>query len=141
MAGIKFKMPVRFDNDVAAEGKWFEVYDEHDNHYGDFKLALADPESRGYKLAQERIRTKFAREIRSNKFDLDAFKKEMLLAVVLLDWRGLLGENDKPIPYSKDNARDYFDQPGVGFIIRYLMGEAEDVLNYQSSNKDEVSGN
>lgn len=41
----------------------------------------------------------------------DAITAQCLLHTVLMDWDGLRDEKDKPIPYSKDLARDLLTKP------------------------------
>ncbi|NML04269.1 hypothetical protein [Sphingomonas sp. G-3-2-10] len=151
MAAIQFDIPERFDTTSAEEGRWFDVHGENRRHWGDFKCAMLNNESRTIKLAQERQRTKYARELRLLAGD-DAGKEEqrntlyrkialeVFLECILLDWRGVTA-GGKEVPFTKANAAAYFALESTKYVVDRLLVECQDVLNFQRIDTDEVSGN
>jgi hypothetical protein len=151
MAEILFDIPERFDTTSAEEGRWFDVYGENHRYWGDFKCALLNNDSRKIKLAQDRLKVKYARDLRLVSGDDPAkdeqrtalFRKialEVFLECVLLDWRGVTA-GGKDVPYTKANAAAYFSLDSTRYVLDRLLSECQDVLNFQSIDKDEVSGN
>lgn len=41
----------------------------------------------------------------------DALQRQLLLDAVLLDWDGLVDDDDNPIPFSRDQAETYLTEP------------------------------
>lgn len=141
MADIRFKIPQRYDMGIAQQGVFFEVVDKEDNHYGEFKCRHIDQDSPAYKKKQEQISLELQRGNRNAKVSDEKLITEIFIKAVLVDWKGILDENDKPVPFNEKNARDYFDQPFTQFVRSELMAQAQESHHYKLANKGDVAGN
>lgn len=140
MTAFNFDVPTRFDASVADEGVWFGIHDENDNHWGDFKCAMFDGDSRRIKLLQDRLKKKYAKDIRTGKVDHDALAREVFLEAILQDWRGVKA-GGKDVPYSKEAAAAYFALPTTKYALTALLEYSQDVRNFQQADKEEVAKN
>ena len=140
---INFDIPTRYDDATAEQGVWFEVYDEHENHWGNFKCRYLDSDSRAVKLAMDRLRTKFAKDLRTKKPDVaDRMALELFLEAVLIGWEGVKA-GGKEVPFSATAARAYCSKPKVfKYLVKErLFPECENVLNYPAPDKEAAKGN
>lgn len=55
---------------------------------------------------------------------------EVAVETILIDWE-LEDENDKPIPYSKDKAREFLTDPDIGKTLRNAVGLAAQLVASQ----------
>lgn len=151
MAKINFDIPTRFDEEQAREGVWFEVEDEHDQLWGEFKLAYLDGDAPDVKKLRTKLKAKYAKDIRLGKLDQDKVAMEIFLSYVLLDWRKVKA-GGKAVPFSKEAAEAYFEMPQVkSFAWPVLLQYAGDVRWYNDkaaeqgvdpvTDKDETLGN
>jgi len=136
-----FAIPERFNTDVAEEGVWFEIYGEADQHFGDFKCVLADPESTKLKLAQERANQRNQKGLRTKAVKTDDIAREIFLDVILVDWREVKDGKGKDVPFSKAAAKAYFEAPGTKYVLQNLMVYSSDPTNYNKADPEEVVGN
>ena len=137
----KFAIPQRFESTLADDGVWFGVVDENENHWGDFKCRLMDQDSRSYKQAQERVHTRLQKLHRNKPVENEVLLREIFLDAVLVDWRKVPGANGKDVPYSAQDAREYFEAEGTKFALLNLMAYAQDVGNFNVANKDDIAKN
>jgi len=141
MTDFNFDLPERYNETIADEGVWFSVYDENNRLWGEFKCALYDTDSRRMKKAQEALKVKYAKEIRTKSADAEVLGTELFLDAILLDWK-LNGKDGKAIKFSKEAASAYFAQkPVAKFVLPALLEYSQEVRNYQVAPKEEVSGN
>ncbi len=142
MTDFKFKVPQRYDAATAQEGVFFEVVDEYDTSWGEFKCIYSDEDERRIKLASDRLKVKYAKEIRTGKVSTKVLQFEMFLDALLVDWRGVKDDKGKEIPFTKEAARAYFEIPEVAkFVLPHLYDYISDVRNFKLVVKDEVTGN
>lgn len=142
MTDFNFHIPTRYDNATAEEGVWFEVVDENEHSWGEFKCAMMDEDDRRIKLATDRLKQKFAKEIRTKTVDVKVIQRELFLAATLQDWRGVKDGKGKEVPFGAEAARAYFETPAVSrFVLPHLLDYAQDVRNYRGESKDDIAGN
>lgn len=151
MAKINFDIPTRFDEEQAREGVWFAIEDEHDQLWGEFKLAYLDGDAPEIKKLRTKLKAKYAKDIRLGKLDQDKVAMEVFLSYALLDWRKVKA-NGKDVAFSREAAEAYFAIPKVkSFAWPKLLNYASDVLHYNDNaaeqdvepvtDKDETLGN
>ena len=141
MTDFTFDIPERYDAKIADDGVWFSIIDENERLWGEFKCAMFDTDSRRIKLIQDRIKTRYAREIRLKTVDNEALGREVFLEAILLDWRKV-NSNGEPVDFSAEAAKAYFSNPKVAkFALPALIEYAQDVRNFQALDKEEVAGN
>lgn len=151
MAKFNFDIPTRFDEEQAREGVWFSIEDEHDQLWGEFKLAFLDGDSPEIKKLRTKLKAKYAKDIRLGKLDQDKVAMEVFLECVLLDWKSVKA-NGKEVSFSKEAAAAYFETPQVkSFAWPALLQYASDVRWYNDKaaeqgvdlveDKEETLGN
>lgn len=143
----KFYVPKLYDTTKAEEGEWFSIYDNDDTHYGDFKLKFLDAHSKAGELSYKRVRTKYATEIRTKKLGAYDSLKVVLVELHMVDWKLPTDPNDpkaKPVPFSIDNALEYFSMDETKWIAHRLSELASEPTNFKAApveTPDEVAGN
>lgn len=127
-----FKTFKRYDAATAEEGVFFKIDDEVGNEYGEFKCRYLDPHSPKTDVLMKRIRQKYAADIRSKKMsDMDAVRA-VFVEGVLMDWKGVLDVNDKPVPFTLANAIAFFNLEDNRWLLNELSVLAGDVKNFQA---------
>ena len=142
MTDFNFHIPQPFDQQVADEGVDFEFFDKNKVHWGTFKCLYLDANSRKIKLAQDRIKQKYARELRLGTEDNEAIGLELFLDAILVAWSEVKDGKGKEVPYSKEAAEAYFANPTVrAFVLPYLLEAVQDYRNFQKVSAGAISGN
>lgn len=136
-----FAIPQRFNSDLADEGVWYEVRGEEEQFYGKFKCRLIDEDSSTYKKSLERVTERHRKLHRNKEAPRNEVLRDIFLDCVLVEWDGVPGADGKDVPFTKDNARNYFSTPGTGYVLNELWSYACDVGNYGKSDKKEVAKN
>lgn len=104
-------------NELKIDAEKFEQGDWVSNipDMGNLKLKVRGIGNTDFRKMQSRL---FEAEPRQYKVGgklpperQDIITAQCLLHTVLVDWDGLLDENNQPIPYSKDLARDLLTKP------------------------------
>lgn len=126
----KFKFPKRYDAVVADAGVWFDIYDEVGGHYGEFKVRFADNSNAKFQLISTRLAKKFEVQRRTKVMSDEDFYSQVFIEYALIDWK-ITGEDGEAIPFSVEDARDYFDNPEAKFVLNQLISQGLNVENYQ----------
>lgn len=106
---FKFKNLETFrgDKDAAENGRWFPI-----GGGAEFKIRSA--RSKAVQEARERIYGPYDRTLRGHaklpKELSDRLSRQLAAEGMLADWKGVFGEEDKPIPYSVEAAMNAFEQ-------------------------------
>lgn len=132
----KFYVPKLYDTTKAEEGEWFSIYDKDDVHYGDFKLKYLDAHSKSGELAFKRVRTKYASEIRTKKLNAYDSLKVVLVELHMVDWKLPTDPSDpkaKPVPFSIENALEYFGMEETKWIAHELSTLASEPTNFKAA--------
>jgi hypothetical protein len=149
----KFKQhKPRFDRKLASEGREFYIEDEYGNHYGTFRCGLVDETLPRYRVTLERIKREFSAKMKNapvgKRADInEQYVVELFVEVTLLDWDGILDENDKPVPFSKQNAMEFFLQHEIdeesglkyypnNWIMSQLSEYARNVVYFQPDDQE-----
>ncbi len=127
MSDFEFDIPTRFDSTTAEEGTWFSCYDENQNFYGRFKVALVDRHNPRTAKAYER----WAKKAEKLK-DLPAYQKkaaaDYIVEVALIDWE-LKDKKGNEIPFDKETAVSYL--VAAPFVMERIDTFARDVTNFK----------
>lgn len=144
MSQFDFDFVERFDEELAAEGRKFDVYAENGTFIASFTCAFYSFENRKVKLIQERVRRSNLKDIRikgENDPDLsERMAREVFVEAVLQDWSGVTSKG-KPVPFTKEAAMACFSHDKGKFVFGKLLGESMDINNFQGEDKEEVAGN
>ncbi|KQN09963.1 hypothetical protein ASE85_03265 [Sphingobium sp. Leaf26] len=127
----KFKLPKRVDADVAETGVWFDVYSELGDYYGKFKTRFFDTNSPKYQLLQTRMAKKYEVKRRTKVMSDNDFISIMFIEFSLLDWE-VLGADDKLVPFTTDDAHEYFADHDAKYVLDQLIGFAMNVEFFQT---------
>jgi hypothetical protein len=150
MAKFKKHKP-RFDIKVANEGREIYAEDMHGTYYGTFRVALVDTSLPRVRKAAERIQFTPVNGPIGAKSDVKDIERvvRVFIEVALLDWRDVLDEDDKQIPFTKDNAFEFFTQFEIDessgeryytyiWLLNQLSRESENFHNFQPSEQKEL---
>lgn len=138
----KFKKFKRYDDTTAEEGVWFEIHDPIGQYYGSFKCRYLDPYSPKSELIMGRLRKKYAAAMRSKAMsELDA-GRAVFVEGVLMDWKDVLDENDKPVPFKLADALEFFGDDDNRWLLNEISALANDVMNFQKiADVEEIEKN
>lgn len=127
----KFTFPKRYDENEAKEGVWFNVYDENDNHWGTYKMALFNITAPHVKTQINAWNRKHEKEIKTRKFKDNEGIIRAFVDIALLDWKDMETLNGgKPLPFSKQAAYDLLSDEGAAFLSEMLIDFAGNVRNF-----------
>lgn len=126
----KFKKHVRYDKDMANDGVWFSIIDEVENNYGEFRLRHVDRANPRTKLDFKRIQTKYQESIRSGKMTTDESQRIYFCEAVLVDWKGVLDEKGKEVPFTVADAIEYFSDDDNLYVLERLIQLSDDIRNF-----------
>jgi len=139
-----FKVPSRYDKTTATEGVWTPEFEDHKfQSWGKYKVGLLsgiDPRVKKYREAWK-VKNKHLLRNSPELVDYVALQREIFIKFSLLDWEGIENE-DGPVPYSVEAAREWFMIPEVDdFILPKLVEFAEDVTNFGEADPKDIEGN
>lgn len=142
----------RFDRKLASEGREFYIEDEYGNHYGTFRCGLVDETLPRYRVALQRLQREYASKQKNapvgKRIELDELiALELFVEITLLDWSGIEDEDEKPVPFSKKVALEYFSEHEIdeetglkyypkAWIVETLSKFARDVQNFQPADQE-----
>lgn len=122
------------DIDSAEEGKWFDV--------GKMRLKVRRFDSKKSRKVRDRLEAphKATRRLGSlPEHIIDEITTQHLAEGILVDWKGVLGKDKKPIPFSKEAAMALFTKiPDFRSTVANLSLE---VNNYREQEQEEVEKN
>lgn len=72
---------------------------------------------------------------------MDEITSKCLLNACLLDWDGLLDDNDKPIPYDKKRAEQLLKDPQYRKFREAVVWASQIVAEQINDEQEEISGN
>lgn len=106
----KIKNNYAIDLKKEVEGVWFPL-----SMISGVEVKVARDGNPNYKKAMRRLMKPYAKSIHRGK-DLapeveERIQIELLIETILLDWKGMPGENGKDVPYSKDLAKMLLNDP------------------------------
>ncbi|SEJ87546.1 hypothetical protein SAMN05518849_11685 [Sphingobium sp. AP50] len=111
------KTKSRYDYKAAMAGRRCEIDDVFTGvTYGPFLCGLVDDALPRVRVASERIQRKYQGSDNSKISDLEKMKRliEILVEVGgLLGWENILDANDKPVPFTVENAISFFSQHDI----------------------------
>ncbi|HLL28582.1 MAG TPA: hypothetical protein VKT73_13140 [Xanthobacteraceae bacterium] len=71
----------------------------------------------------------------------EANLSEQLIETILVDWDGLEDDDGKPIPYSKDKAREYILDPDLRAFRWSVNAAATAILSKKKATQEQVAKN
>ena len=100
---------IKVNPDAVQNGEWVKEIPE----FEDLEVQVRGFDSSAYRLAQAKKIRLLPRGLRQNPTPevSDRMQSELLYEVVLLDWKNLIGDDGKPIVYSKEKAKELLADP------------------------------
>lgn len=132
---------VRFESSwldpvTAKQGRWVPY-----PHAPGIELKIARLNAVAYTATLVALR----REQEGDGRDDDRRAVELLAAAsaehLLLDWRNVTDEDDKPVPYSREAAIRYLSDPGAILLREFLSAEAQRNENFRIEREAKSLGN
>ncbi len=124
-----------FKTNTALEvgGKWFEINPANDDgSKPGFLLARRSSKNTKFSAAMERVVRQHKGDIDRGTMDPETSQKvlvETFVDTVLKDWRNVFDEDDKLMPFTRDNALKLFaDLPDLFTTLQEVSGN---LVNYQ----------
>jgi len=102
---------VKVDIEKVEQGAWVENIPELEG----LRVKVRGANNKDWRKLQARLIQSIPRPKRiAGQIDpdeLDRINGRLLLETCLLDWSGLEGDDGKPLPYSKETAKDLLNDP------------------------------
>lgn len=128
---IKFNRKKRFDAARAEEGIWIDA-ESGDEVFGSFKVRYTDGTLTSVDLEMKRIRASRCAALKVKKLsEIEAFRA-VIADYSLLDWKGIEDEDGNAVPFSSENAWEYFSDEATTWVLLNLISEASDPANFKS---------
>jgi hypothetical protein len=128
---------LEIDVDKLEQGDWVENIPD----MGDLRLKVRGSENADFRALQQKLLRAVPRgQLRDGRVPpevSDRITATLLLETVLLDWDGLVGGNDEPIPYSKEMAAKLLTDPKYR-RFRNAVAWAADVVAERTKEDDEA---
>lgn len=126
------------DQKIVEEGKWVSNIPEMPG----VRLKVRGANNKDWRRTAQRLINAVPRKMRVNGMldpdEADRISATILLMTGLLDWEGIEGDDDQPIPYSKKKAAEYLAgerfRAGVQFACDQVAQGIEEEV-------EEISGN
>lgn len=144
---MAIKINKRFDATIADSGVWFDVEDPMGNTYGSYLCALIDKHTNRWKVTLARMEREHALKQKRNRIlkekgqkvedDTDNFAAKLFVELSLLDWKGLVDENDVEAPFNKDDALEFLCSEDAQWILEALYDRASNIANFQPDSPEE----
>jgi hypothetical protein len=129
-----------------TEGVWVKPMGEYEGA-PEFKIARAGGANKKFDNLQANLLKPYQRQIQANinsmpeelKKIIQDKNKEAFIATCLLDWRNIENTDAKIIPFSKEQARDLFNQ--LPDLYTDLFGYAMQIATFQDTEIEAEAGN
>ena len=136
--GLNMKLTdLEIDVDKLEQGDWVESIPD----MGDLRLKVRGSGNSDYRALQQKLLRAVPRgQLRDGRVPpevQDKITSQLLLDTVLLDWDGLAGEDEQPIPYSKELAAKLLTEPKYR-RFRDAVAWAADVVAERTKEDDEA---
>lgn len=108
------------------------------------QLRIARYGNRSFKARMERLTKPHLRQIRKNSFpeeEAQKFLNECLAHHVLLGWKGLDGENGKPLKYTPDEALKILSDPEYQDFYNDVVELSKDRQLFKEQDMQDAEGN
>lgn len=98
-----------------------------------------------FKEAKDRLKRdrniKLSVDPESTEDDAKRLLVHIVAEFILLDWKDLVGLDDEPMPYSRENAEKLLRIPELHDFYDWVLQEAADMSNFKKEAEEEDKGN
>lgn len=129
------------DGVKEREGRWFSISAaaNEDGSVPKFKLARMHSNNPAYQAALERVYKEFGVAIDNEILESGKAKPillEVFVTTVLLDWENVQDHEERPIPFSVENATTLLND--LPDLYDVLKDQARKLGNFRKSEEDEA---
>ncbi len=124
-----FKKMNRFDADKAAKGVPHHIVDENTNDYGTWTTSLFDLHNKFLKVENDRYEREHGNDPQAKGKHAGVYA---FVQVCVHGWEGVVDEDDKAIPFSKELAFDYLTDEDNAWFTGELIARSQDVRYYRA---------
>src|SRR5215207_282633 len=129
---------IKININAVEKGDWVGDIPE----MGDLRLRVRGTDNADYSALQDKLlRAARRRNGNASREQRDQITATLLLETVLLDWDGILDENNRPIPYSKDFAQTLLTDPEYRDFRMAVIWAADQVARTESKVEESDRGN
>ena len=130
---MQLKKAFGTDTDLENEGKWFDIGDGA-------SLRVARFGNQAHRKALSGLRSPYkALLLRGGAIPDEAnddIITESMARAILLDWKGIVDEENNPVPYSIDTCRDIFEK--YKDFLELVSQLSLDAANFRSDFQEDV---
>lgn len=130
------------DPDLETKGIFINFGETKDGRIINFRLARAGGSNKAYEKAMELATKPIRRQLMNDTVDnaqLLRITRKVFAETVVLGWENVEDEDDKPIPFSKENCLKLFEELPDLFLD--VQEQARKAVLYRSVNLQADSGN
>lgn len=132
---------VAIDASAHEQGQWIDDIPE----MGDLRLRVRGIGNADWKRHSSKLATAIPRENKRGGIVApeaqDTITTSCLINTCLIDWDGLTDDDDKPIPYSKEKAKELLEDPALRRFRDAVLWAANVVGDSALAKKEDVAGN
>jgi hypothetical protein len=132
---------IKIDVAKQEEGDWVDDIPELEG----VRFKVRGAQNRDWRKLNIRLINTVPRNKRAGG-SLDPDEQDRILAILLrdtclLDWDGILGEDDKPLPYSKEQAWHYLSSPEYPQFREGVLWAANEVARQKREDFEDDAKN
>jgi hypothetical protein len=136
----KIKKAYGTDQKLAVEGKWFSL-----SMLDGVEVKVAKSGNPNYEKMAQRLYKPYQDQIRRKITLSDSVTKrittELLVNTLLMDWKGMPGEEGMEVPFSKETAREILDDPELKEIREEILNFSDNFAAFQLEADEELEKN
>jgi hypothetical protein len=136
----KIKKAYGTDQKLSVEGKWFNL-----SMLDGVEVKVAKSGNPNYEKLAQKLYKPYQDQIRRKITLSDSVTKrittELLVNTLLMDWRGMPGEDGMEVPFSKEVARELLDDPELKEIREEILGFSDNFAAFQLEADEELEKN
>lgn len=135
----KLRGAYALDSKTVEEGQWVKLRD-------DIEVQVRSIRSEQVRKVRQRAQRKYERLLPSQKWRFtpeqeDKIAEEVIVDAVLINWRNIEDENGRPLPYSRELARQLVTDPEMVVFREDIMTAAGLDETFRRELAEEIAGN
>jgi hypothetical protein len=136
----KIKKSYGTDLKTSVEGKWFPM-----SMLEGVEVKVAKSGNPNYEKLAQKLYKPYQDQIRRRVSLSEGVTKrittDLIVRTLLMDWRGMPGEDGKEVPFSKEVARELLDDPELKEIREEILGFADNFSAFQMEADEDLEKN
>jgi hypothetical protein len=136
----KIKKSYGTDLKTSVEGKWFPM-----SMLEGVEVKVAKSGNPNYEKLAQKLYKPYQDQIRRRVSLSEGVTKrittDLIVRTLLMDWRGMPGEDGEEVPFSKEVARELLDDPELKEIREEILGFADNFSAFQMEADEDLEKN